>query len=171
VTALVVAVAAAGAARAEQVYQQPAAFLADAFGGDVPKPRKLWLAGATRDGAAAILGHEPDALRIRYWAHGDRSAWILDEIGKVKPITAGIVIDEGAIEHVRVLVFRETRGWEVRQPFFTDQFRGARLDGARHLDRVIDGISGATLSADALTRLARLALFLDRCASGGGDGS
>lgn len=57
-------------------------------------------------------------------------------------------------------MFRESRGFEVRYPFFTDQFRGARLREGLDLDREIDGISGATLSVRALTKLARLALLL-----------
>ena len=63
---------------------------------------------------------------------------------------------------VRVLIYRESRGWEVKYPAFTDQFRGARLTSDGKLDQSIDGISGATLSVHALTRLARLALLLDQ---------
>ena len=73
----------------------------------------------------------------------------------------GIVVDDGRIERVKVLVFRESRGWEVRHDFFTDQFRQVSLTEDRELDRHIDSISGATLSVHAITRLARLALFLD----------
>ena len=43
----------------------------------------------------------------------------------------------------------------------TLQFKDATLTTERNLDRKIDGISGATLSVNALTKLARLALFLD----------
>ena len=63
---------------------------------------------------------------------------------------------------MKVLVFRESRGWEVRYPFFTEQFADASLKAETKLDRKIDGISGATLSVDALIKLARLALFLDQ---------
>jgi Na+-translocating ferredoxin:NAD+ oxidoreductase RnfG subunit len=59
-----------------------------------------------------------------------------------------------------VLEFRESRGWEVRYPFFTDQFVEAKLDQNERLDRNIDGITGATLSVNAVTRIARIALFL-----------
>ncbi len=99
-------------------------------------------------------------LRLRYWGRDGRTAWILDEIGKEEPITTGIVVNGRAIEEVKVLIFRESRGWEVRHPFFTDQFKGARLGHDDQLDRHIDGISGATLSVRALKRLARVALFL-----------
>jgi hypothetical protein len=43
---------------------------------------------------------------------------------------------------------------------FTDQFIDASLKENNHLDVPIDGISGATLSVQALTRLAAMALFL-----------
>jgi len=49
---------------------------------------------------------------------------------------------------------------EVRYPFFTDQYKDASLQKDKQLDRTIDGISGATLSVRALTKLARLALYL-----------
>jgi uncharacterized protein with FMN-binding domain len=97
---------------------------------------------------------------VRYWGDAGRSAWILEEVGKEQPITVGLVVSDGRIERVKVLVFRESRGWEVRHPFFTDQFRDTGLTGERDLDRDIDGISGATLSVRALKKLARLALYL-----------
>ena len=106
------------------------------------------------------MAHAKGAWRIIYWADESRSAWILEEIGKVKPITTGYVVNRGKIERVAVLIYRESRGWEVRHKFFTDQFIGATVDGDYRLDRGIDGISGATLSVDALTRLGRLALYL-----------
>lgn len=64
------------------------------------------------------------------------------------------------IQLVRVLAFRESRGWEVRHSFFTDQFKRVGLTSEGTLDGRIDGISGATLSVRVLTKLARLALVL-----------
>jgi hypothetical protein len=49
----------------------------------------------------------------------------------------------------------------VRYPFFTDQFDGATLTAKSRLDRNIDGITGATLSVGAVTRIARVALIFD----------
>ena len=71
-----------------------------------------------------------------------------------------LISNAGRLERVKVLVFRESRGWEVRHPFFTDQFNEIGLTGELDLDRGIDGISGATLSVRALKKLARLALYL-----------
>lgn len=149
-------------ALARGIYQEPQDFLAETFGHQVPRPNVLWLTGEKRKQASKLLGHEPSFLRLRYWANEHKSAWILDETGKTEPITVGLVIADGKIRQLKVLVFRESRGSEVRHEFFTRQFRDARLDGNGRLDRPIDGISGATLSVRALTRLARLALYLDQ---------
>lgn len=143
------------------VYQTPAAFVEAAFAGTPPAFKMLWLDEAAQADVAQILGHRYPAMRLRYWLDGQRSAWVLEEIGKEEPITVGVVIDGRRIELVKVLEFRESRGEEVRYPFFTKQFEGAGLKEARQLDRRVDGISGATLSVRALTRLARLALHLD----------
>ena len=145
---------------AEQVYLAPKDFLAQVFAGAVPDPKVLWITKGLRAEANTIMAHSKGPRRIRYWSRGTRSAWILEEIGKVKPITTGIVVDNGFIERVTVLVYRESRGWEVRHSFFTDQFIGAQLVANHQLSRSIDGISGATLSVSALTRLSRLALYL-----------
>ena len=142
------------------LYQTPEAFLDEVFEGAPPLPQLVWLRGETREVANEIMGHRYPGLRIRYWSKDRRSAWILDEIGKESPITTGLVIREDVIELVRVLEYRESRGGEVRYPFFTDQFKGASLTDNYKIDRNIDGISGATLSVRALTKLARLALYL-----------
>lgn len=159
---------AATAARAE-VYQEPGAFVAEVFG-PTPAPKVLWLTNDLQTQAAAILGHPPVQLRQRYWSEGERSVWILEETGKEELITAGFVIVGGRIDHVRVLVYRESRGQEVRQSSFLRQFKEAKLAGGNRLDRDIDGIVGATLSVAALERMARLALFFDRISHEGGRG-
>lgn len=145
----------------ENVLQDPQEFIQEAFAGDVPKPDVIWLTQDLAAAAADIMGHRLNVLRIRYWQRDRRSAWILEEIGKERPITTGIVIANGEIERIKVLIYRESRGHEVQYAFFTEQFRGATLETDRQLDRPIDGISGATLSVRALTKLARLALYLD----------
>jgi hypothetical protein len=141
-------------------YLTTAAFLELAFGDSPPEAETLWITREHREPLAALLGHPFGSLRLRYWQGGSRTAWILDEIGKEQPITIGVSIDGGAIELVRILEFREIRGWEVRYPFFTDQFRGAELAADGKLDTGIDGITGATLSVGAVTRVARAALYL-----------
>jgi hypothetical protein len=151
---------AAGFVRGE-VYQEPDAFIAEVFGSK-PSPKVLWLTRDIQAQAGAILGHSPAQLRQRYWSDARRSVWILEEIGKEELITAGFVVADGRIDHVRVLVYRESRGQEVRQSAFLKQFKEAKLAQGDRLDRQIDGIAGATLSVGAMERMARLALFFDR---------
>ncbi len=142
-----------------RVYQTPETFVAQAFGGTAPAPQTLWPQKALRQELREILGHKP-GLRFKYWGNAGRTVWILDEIGKDRPITAGVVIDQGQISDVQVLIFRESRGWEVKYDFFTNQFAQLWLQDDNRLNAHIDNITGATLSVKAMTRMARAALKL-----------
>ena len=142
-------------------YQEPEDFLSETFAGEPPEPAVVWLTGDRKSAVTEILGHRYTSLRVRYWQVAERSAWILEEVGKDLPITVGIVINASHIERIKVLIFRESRGWEIRHSFFTDQFNDSRLEDGYQLDRQIDGISGATLSVRAMKKLAALALYLD----------
>lgn len=142
-------------------YLAPGEFVEQSFESE-PKMEILWLTAEYQETAREILGHPYKGLRIRYWRAGDRSLWILDEIGKEKPITIGVVIDGSRVSRVAILEFRESRGGEVRHPFFTRQFEDARLEGDLTLSEHIDGISGATLSVNAVTNITRFALYLHK---------
>lgn len=146
---------------ADEILQTPADFVAKAFNGQPPAPQRLWLRKPERAALRAILERDFGQLRVRYWQRDTRTVWILEEIGKEQPITTGLVVEGQALADVRVLVYRESRGWEVKYPAFTDQFRSLRLTDTHELSGKIDGISGATLSVRALTKLARVALLLD----------
>lgn len=148
-------------ARAEKVFQDPEVFLTEVFDGPVPDPSFLWLISDVKAAAYEILDRNLSGLRQRYWRQGDQTVWILEEIGKTQAITTGISVNDGTIERLQVLIYRESHGWEVRYPFFTDQFRGMSLSSEMELSEQVDGISGATLSVRALTKLARLALLFD----------
>ncbi len=143
------------------IYMEPAEFLQQAFDGEIPEPKLVWLTGMRGDAAAEILEHKPASLRVRYWRDGDRTAWILEEIGREKPITAGFVIEYGKLRMTQVLAFRESRGWEIRHEFFTEQFKGVKLTPENQLSKHIDNITGATMSVSAMRRMAELALYLD----------
>tara|TARA_R110001592_G_scaffold126337_1_gene337596 strand:+ start:31063 stop:31572 length:510 start_codon:yes stop_codon:yes gene_type:complete len=136
-------------------------FLVLAFGDSEPQMHTLWLTEDSKAAARDAVGWVPHALRLRYWQAGSRTAWILEDIGKDKPITLGITVSNRQIERVDVLAFRESRGWEIRYPFFTSQFSGLSLAEDGHLSDTVDGITGATLSVRAVDRVARLALWLD----------
>lgn len=146
---------------AEDVLMTPESFVAKAFSDTPPKPQSLWLTGELGDTASEILDRKAPP-RTRYWKQGNKTAWVLEQIGKYKPITTGIIIGDDKIQTIQVLIYRESHGWEIKYPFFTDQFVGVSLtDMESHtLNKDIDGISGATLSVRAVIRLARLALRL-----------
>ncbi|MBI4006753.1 MAG: FMN-binding protein [Gammaproteobacteria bacterium] len=156
---------------AKGVYQEPQEFIHEVFAGNPPPASRLWIRKDLEQEINTILGHDLGVLRLHYWARDGRTAWILEEIGKERPITTGVVVNQGRIELVRILIFRESRGWEVRYPFFTDQFNDAGLVSEHKLDKSIDGISGATLSVNAVTKLARLALLLHGYIENGEDKS
>lgn len=137
-------------------------FLAQVFGAAVPAPEKMWISAEQRQVAISTIGLGRPPVRVHYWREGQRSAWILKEIGKEKPITIGVGINRGQVESVRILAFRESRGWEVKYPYFTEQFSGATVDDNNRLDRRIDGITGATLSVNAVQKVVRWAIYLDR---------
>jgi hypothetical protein len=120
----------------------------------------LWYDTTRRPVAIAILGHPPAAARVRVWHDGQRGAVVLDEVPHSFPITAGFVVRDGRIERVRVLVYRESRGGAVQRPEWLAGLVGRGLTGAHALDGPIDGITGATLSVQAMSRMARLALYL-----------
>lgn len=150
----------AGPAVPAVTYRTPQSFLTESFAGQVPSPQVIWLTGKVRTDMKQLLGEDISGARVRYWRRAARTAWVLDEIGKEDPITAGIVIDDGRITSFDVLIYRESRGDEIRYPYFRQQFIDAALTGAGELDHDIDGISGATLSVRAMTVMARRALFL-----------
>jgi hypothetical protein len=146
-------------ASARGVYQTDQAFLSEVYNNDIPKSKVVWNKGDVRQTITRILGHDYAGLRIRYWQKDQRSSWILEEIGKEQPITFGIVVNDGQVEQVKVLAFRESRGDEIRYPAFTQQFKQLTLVD-KQLDGQIDGISGATMSVRAMTVMVTLALYL-----------
>ena len=146
---------------AKGVYQTEEAFLNEVFKGEVPASRNITLRSKLRKPIEKILGHPFAGFRIKYWKDKTQTAWILEEIGKVEYITFGISIKNGEVLYANVLQFKESRGWEIRYPAFTDQYIGARLIKNNKLTKNIDGISGATLSLWAMTKIVKIALKLD----------
>ena len=144
---------------AEDVYQTLEEFLSQTFD-QTPNVLRLTLKGDLSKQVKDILGHRYKKIRVPYWQEGCRSVWILEEIGKEKYITTGFVVNSQGLEKVKVLIFRESRGWEVKHDFFSDQFINTKLTEKHKLDKRIDNISGATLSVRAVTNISRMALLL-----------
>ncbi len=142
-------------------------FLSSVFGAEPPAAERVWITGELRTQVAAILGHEVSFMRAPYWRRDNTTVWVLDEIGKYKPITTAIVLQhkadgETSVQQVKVLAFRESRGWEVKYSFFTDQFVGVQRNPGGGLSHKVDGITGATMSVSALKKQAETALLLNR---------
>ncbi len=134
-------------------------FLAAQFPGTPPEKHALWIRGELAADIEEILGRPSSRLRVHYWSQGARSAWVLDEIGKELPITAGFVVEHGVLQTAEVLVYRESRGGEIQYTRFLDQFRGLSRK-QRRLSQDIDNISGATLSVRSMKKMAAMALRL-----------
>lgn len=163
---LVLAVVLGSNANAEKYeYLSQRDFLAAAFAGVKPETGKLEINEALGDRLAAVFTHRYKEIRTRWWRAGTRTAWIIDEIGKEKPITIGVVVDNARLVSIAVLTYREGHGMEVADADFTRQFPGAALANREGkpdwLDRDIDNITGSTLSVRSMTRTARAALVLD----------
>ena len=150
----------------EDVYQAPENFITESFNGAEPIEKKLTLTSDLKEKIAKIMGSHYKLSNTTYWQQDGRTAWILEEIGKFEPITSGFVVGEnGKLERVKVLIYRESHGWEVKRKFFTRQFKGAGLKREKKLDKRIDGIAGATLSVNALKRMGALAVMLHETVS------
>lgn len=141
---------------ADRVYEKPSAFITSAFG-KIPQAKVIQLSSTQQKAVRAILGKRYKTTSIRHWTVGSKTAFILEEIGKAEYITTGIVVSSGKISSVKVLIYRESHGWEVARTSFTKQFRGATLKK----NPKVKNIAGATLSVRSLTKLARLSLYLD----------
>lgn len=86
-------------------------------------------------------------------------AVVVDEIGKVSPITLIVsATPDFKVRDVAVMVYREIRGGEVAQRRFLAQYKGKRSTDPIQLDRDIVGITGATLSVQGANRAVHKAL-------------
>lgn len=100
---------------------------------------------------------------------GQPLGWVVvgEEKGKYRPITYMAGIDTALrIVDVRVLIYRESRGGEIRHTRFLKQYRGKSLESPLRINRDIVNITGATISVNALNVGVRKALavadFLNR---------
>jgi hypothetical protein len=90
-------------------------------------------------------------------------AVVTEEVGKFHLITFLVAVTpDGAVRRVEVLVYRESRGGEVRQRRFLHQYEGKSLRDPIRLNRDIRNVTGATLSVRAISRGVRKALGVIR---------
>ncbi len=79
--------------------------------------------------------------------------------GKDQPITYLVATDSAdALRDIDILVYREPRGGEVAYEAWRKQFRGKTSAAPLQVGKDIRNVSGATISANAVTRGVRRAL-------------
>ena len=160
----------------------PAAYAADYL--SVADAQKLLFPAATRfDPVSAPITPErakrldaiarvQSAVEPRVWRAfaGDQAVGhfaVHDVIGKHEYITYAVALDaQGRVAGVEILSYRESQGYEIRNPRWRAQFSGKGLDSPLRLEEDIVNISGATLSSrhvtDGVRRIVALVDLLRR---------
>src|SRR5215510_614715 len=91
----------------------------------------------------------------------DGYALVQNTIGKHKPMTYMVGVDNtGHVLNVELLVFRESRGSEVRTKRFNVQYEGKTVLDPVRLNKDIINISGATMSVRSMSAGVKRALVL-----------
>lgn len=129
--------------------------------------KELKVEGEAKEGAERVAGQKFILSKLYLWEiKKDEEvigSAILDNVmGKVKPITYVVVFSADlSVIHTRVLRYREQYGGAIQNRFWLDQFIGFHAESNHRLGEDINGITGATLSADAITRgVKRVAVYL-----------
>jgi hypothetical protein len=82
----------------------------------------------------------------------DGYALVQNTIGKHKPMTYMVGVDsKGHVSDVELLIFRESRGSEIRQKRFNAQYEGKTVNDPVRINRDIINISGATMSVRSMS--------------------
>jgi hypothetical protein len=164
----------AEAPRAEASYYTTRGVLAEFF----PRSERVSYRSFTLDAPARArlaqrLGYAPSRDRYTIFVATtqgkvDGYAIVDDEQGLHQPITfATRLSPRGAVERVEIMVYREPRGDEVRDPRFRKQFEGKTAQDSLRLGRDIDAVSGATVSSASLaTGVRRAAVLVEELALG-----
>ena len=90
---------------------------------------------------------------LRAWRTPDGGWFLVDEvIGKHEFISYALGLNaDGSVHQVEILDYRESYGYEVRNPAWRQQFVGKTPAAALRVNDDIRNISGATLSCRHLT--------------------
>lgn len=93
----------------------------------------------------------------------DGYAVVQNTIGKHKPMTYMVGVDnEGSVSNVELLVFRESRGSEVRKKRFNAQYEGKTVLDPVRINKDITNITGATMSVRSMSAgIKRVLVLID----------
>ena len=126
----------------------------------IPMHSYIILKDDIESGVSKILGDSYHLPVIKYWKVDNKIAFVLEAIGKHEFITTGFVVENDEISDVKVLVYRENYGYEIKYDYFLNQIKGNKIQNNGKLVKRLANISGATLSVNSMRRLSKLSLFL-----------
>jgi Na+-translocating ferredoxin:NAD+ oxidoreductase RnfG subunit len=91
----------------------------------------------------------------------DGYAVIQETIGKHRPITYIVgITPEGAVSEIEILVYRESKGSEIRRKRFNAQYEGKTVQDPIRINKDIINITGATMSVRSVSAGVKRALVL-----------
>ncbi len=132
----------------------------------VDTPNDISATEAERLSESSGIAHPWSKVAVyRVRSGAETRGWLcVDNVkGKSRPITYAVCFDmAGSILDIEILKYRESHGGEVASETFRAQFRGKSATSALRVGRDIRNISGATISARAVTRGAKALAALVR---------
>ncbi|HEY4184563.1 MAG TPA: FMN-binding protein [Polyangia bacterium] len=154
-------------AASETTYFTPRSVLATFFPKSEHVTYKTYaVASATRARLTRRLGYAPARDRYTIFMattaeRVDGYAVIDEQQGLHQPITFATRLSaRGIVERVEIMAYRETRGDEVRDPRFCQQFVGKTSRDSLRINDDLDAVSGATVSSVSLSLGVRRAIVL-----------
>ena len=133
---------------------------------DSATPEKQDISSAAVTKIEALWGKKPESINYKVYV-GKKGADIqgyamfLTRGTKYQPITFMVKISAaGKVDLVAVVVYREPRGDEVKEPRFLKQFFGKTSKDKVELNRDITAVAGATVSAEVITAGVKEALLV-----------
>lgn len=118
--------------------------------------RRIFGAGAMTD---SVTADSATVLRVSHGSRLDGFAVVRNVKGKDQPITFLVAVGpDGRLRDVDILVYREPYGGEIAYEAWRKQFRGKGPDAPLAVGKDIRGISGATISVNAVTLAVRRAV-------------
>jgi Na+-translocating ferredoxin:NAD+ oxidoreductase RnfG subunit len=90
---------------------------------------------------------------VKVWRSTEGGVFIVDEVtGKHESIVYAVgIAPDGGVKQIEILEYRETYGFEIRNPNWRQQFTGKTVADPLKLDQDIKNVTGATLSCRHVT--------------------
>ena len=123
------------------------------FPGGAFEPADVVLSDAQAGAIESRSGVSVRERRLKAWRVSGGGWFIVDEVlGKHDFITYAVGLDSsGSVRGIEIMEYRETYGYQIRDPRWRAQFEGKTASAPLKIDRDIVNISGATLSCRHVT--------------------